>query len=133
MEVKGSCHCGQITYKAIVDPEKVAICHCTDCQTLSGSAYRVVVPAPKETFSLLTGQPKIYVKTAESGRKRAQAFCSNCGSPIYAADLNDPPTYSLRVGCLEQRAELPPKRQIWCSTALEWAKNLEKIPQISRQ
>jgi len=133
MNVKGSCHCGQITYEAVIDPEKVAICHCTDCQTLSGSAYRIVVPVPKETFSLLTGQPKIYVKTAESGKKRAQAFCPNCGSPIYAADLNDPPTYSLRVGCLEQRAELPPKRQIWCSTALDWAQNLEKIPQISRQ
>ena len=133
MKVKGSCHCRQITYEAIIDPEKVSICHCTDCQTLSGCAYRVAVPAPKETFSLLTGQPKIYVKTAESGKKRAQAFCSNCGSPIYASDVNDPLTYSLRVGCLEQRAELRPKRQIWCSTALKWAMNLENIPQLSRQ
>jgi hypothetical protein len=133
MNVKGRCHCGQITYEAIIDPEKVSICHCTDCQTFSGSAYRVAVPAPKETFSLLTGQSKIYIKTAESGKQRAQAFCSNCGSPIYASDVKDPQVYGLRVGCLDQRAELRPKRQIWCSTALAWAMDLKDIPQISRQ
>ena len=37
MEVEGSCHCGQVTYRATVDPDKASLCHCTDCQTLSGS------------------------------------------------------------------------------------------------
>lgn len=35
MKVEGSCHCGQITFEAQIDPEAVRICHCTDCQTLS--------------------------------------------------------------------------------------------------
>ena len=35
MHVDGSCHCGDITYAAEIDPAKVIICHCTDCQTLS--------------------------------------------------------------------------------------------------
>ena len=133
MNIKGSCHCGQITFEAVVDPEKVSICHCADCQVLSGTAYRAVVPAPKESFKLLTCEPTIYVKIADSGRKRAQAFCSNCGSPIYAADLIDPPMYSLRIGCLDKRAELPPKRQIWCSKALSWSMDLTKLPQIPTQ
>src|SRR5262245_4627881 len=38
MKVDGRCHCGYITYEAEIDPEKVMICHCTDCQTLTGSA-----------------------------------------------------------------------------------------------
>ena len=44
MKIDGSCHCGRIRYEAEVDPAKVVICHCTDCQTLSGSAFRTVVP-----------------------------------------------------------------------------------------
>ena len=32
MKVHGSCHCGQITYEADVDPERVGLCNCTDCQ-----------------------------------------------------------------------------------------------------
>ena len=75
MKIDGGCHCGNITYTAEIDPENVGICHCTDCQTLSGTAFRTSVRANKETFHLAGGQPKIYVKTAESGAKRAQAFC----------------------------------------------------------
>ena len=42
MKIDGGCHCGYIAYEAEVDPDKVRICHCTDCQTLSGSAFRTV-------------------------------------------------------------------------------------------
>ena len=69
MKIDGACHCGAIRYEAEVDPEKVSICHCTDCQTLSGTAYRVVAPAKREDFRVLSGVPKIYVKTGESGRR----------------------------------------------------------------
>ena len=36
MHIEGGCHCGYITYEAEVDPDAVRICHCTDCQTLTG-------------------------------------------------------------------------------------------------
>lgn len=133
MKVTGQCHCGAIRYEAEIDAARVSACHCTDCQQLSGSAYRVSVPAPKETFRLLKGTPKIYVKTAESGNKRAQAFCADCGAPIYASAISDPPMYSLRVGGLDQRAQLPPTKQIWCRSALGWATNLENVPKVERQ
>jgi len=48
MDVQGSCHCGRIRYDAVVDPERVTICHCTDCQALTGTAYRVSVPTARE-------------------------------------------------------------------------------------
>jgi hypothetical protein len=32
LKVEGSCHCGQITYEAEVDPDRVGLCNCTDCQ-----------------------------------------------------------------------------------------------------
>jgi hypothetical protein len=134
MDVTGHCHCGAISFRASIDPEKVSICHCTDCQQISGSPYRVSVPAPAEGFKLLTGAPKLYVKTAESGNKRAQGFCGNCGSHVFAtAPGPNPPAYSLRVGTLEQRAQLAPKRQIWCRSAMEWAGDIEGIPGVDKQ
>ena len=132
MKIEGRCHCGQITYEAVVDADKVTICHCTDCQTLTGSTYRANVQAPAETFVLRTGQPKIYIKTADSGTKRAHAFCPACGTPIYSAAITDPPTYSLRVGGIKQRAELRPTRQIWCRSALPWSMDLRRVEQLSR-
>lgn len=134
MDVTGRCHCGAITYRASVDPETVSICHCTDCQTLSGGAYRVSVPAPAASFKLLTGKPKIYLKTADSGRQRAQSFCADCGAPAYATDpVDNPPTYMLRVGTLDQRASLTPRRQIWCNSAAPWSANIKDIPGVDRQ
>ena len=134
MKVNGSCHCGQIRYEAEVDPERVGICHCTDCQVLTGSAFRVTVPAPAASFRLLTGEPKVYVKTAESGTRRRHAFCPNCGTPVSAsADADQPPSYSLRVGCLAQKAQLSPRRQIWCQSALPWSRDISAVPGTDRQ
>jgi hypothetical protein len=133
MKIEGRCHCGEITYEAVVKNGGVSICHCSDCQMLTGSAFRTTVPAARESFVLRSGQPKIYVKTADSGTKRAHAFCPNCGSPVYSAAVSDPQFYSLRVGCLRERAELPPVRQQWCQSALPWAMNLQSIQQLQRQ
>lgn len=134
MKVNGSCHCGQITYEAEVDPERVGLCNCADCQVLTGSAFRVNVPTSAADFRLLTGKPQVYVKTADSGAKRRHAFCGNCGTPVSAsADTDSPPTYSLRVGCLAQKAQLSPKQRIWCNSALDWAQDVSGIPGLAHQ
>ena len=80
MKIDGRCHCGYITYEAEIDPDKTLICHCTDCQTLSGSAFRVVAYTREDAFTLLSGELKAYVKTSESGNKRPQSFCPECGT-----------------------------------------------------
>jgi len=38
MRVNGSCHCGQITYEAEVDPDRAGLCNCTDCQVLTADS-----------------------------------------------------------------------------------------------
>jgi hypothetical protein len=134
VKVDGSCHCGKIAFEANVDPATVTICHCRDCQNLTGSTSCANVQTPAESFVLLRGQPKIYIKTtAESGTRRAHAFCPDCATPIYAAAVTDPSAYSLRIGTLRQRAELRPHRQIWCRSALPWSMDLHEITRFERQ
>ncbi len=122
MKIEGRCHCGAIQYEAEVDPATVSICHCSDCQTLSGAPYRASVPARDDDFTLTHGTPRIYVKTAESGNKRAQAFCGECGTSIYSSEVGDKPAfYMLRVGPIRQREQLPPVKQIWRNSAMPWS------------
>jgi hypothetical protein len=131
MKIDGGCHCGNITYEAEVDPEKAAICHCTDCQSLSGTAFRTVVISLVDAFTLLSGEPKMYAKIGGSGAKRIQAFCPDCGSQIYATSVGDgPKIYGIRLGTVRQRDELPPKRQIWHRSAQKWLADLGAIPTI---
>ena len=132
MRVDGACHCGAIAFTAEADPARVSVCHCVDCQVLTGSAWRVSVPAAAAGFRLLRGTPRDYVKTAESGNRRVQAFCADCGTPLYACDAEAPKVYMLRVGALAQRAELPPQRQIWCRSALAWASDITALPPFEK-
>jgi hypothetical protein len=135
MKVEGACHCGSITVEAEVDPERVTICHCTDCQTGTGSAFRVSVAVAGKDFKM-TGQPTTYLKTtADSGNLRVQAFCPKCGAPIYSTSPGDGPqqAYMLRVGILKQRDRLVPRRQIWFRSARPWVTELGGIARVEKQ
>jgi hypothetical protein len=133
MKIDGGCHCGYITYEATVDAEHVGICHCTDCQTFSGSAFRTGVLASKDQFRVLTGKPKIYVKTAQSGARRAQAFCPECGTHVYSSAPDDPQVFSIRTATARQRDQLIPSAQIWCRSAQPWAMNLSEMKKFPEQ
>lgn len=133
MRVSGSCHCGAIAYEAEIDPARVAICHCHDCQKLTGSAHRVSVGTTRHTFRLLRGKPTVYFKVAASGARRAQVFCPDCGSPLFTYDLEHPEKVGLRVGCIDQRNELVPSKQIWCSSALAWSSDLGGIERRAQE
>ena len=129
MKIDGACHCGYITYRAEIDPDKVIICHCTDCQTLSGSAYRSVAFVHDGSFELLSGVLKAYIKTADSGNRRAQTFCPECGSPIYAASPgDDPKAMGIRVGTCRQRDEMRPKSRYWVNSAQSWSDDISALP-----
>ena len=69
MKIDGRCHCGYITYEAEIDLDKTLICHCTDCQTLSGAPFRAVAYTREDAFTLLSGELRAYIKTSESGKK----------------------------------------------------------------
>jgi hypothetical protein len=134
MKIDGHCHCGYITYEAEIDPEKVMICHCADCQSLSGSAFRTVVLTREGTFNLLSGELKIYVKTGESGTKRPQSFCPQCGTPIYSSTLGEgPKVYAIRLGTVRQRDQLIPKLQLWFRSSQSWLNDLSTIPKMEKQ
>lgn len=129
MHVTGGCHCGQIKFEAEVDPDRTMICHCADCQALSATAFRVNVPAKTEDFRILQGAPREYVKVGDSGARRSQGFCANCGAQLYATAAEAPRAlYMLRVGTIDQRQDLAPKSQSWRRSALAWLGDWPPIP-----
>ena len=134
MKVQGRCHCGEITYEAEVEPGSVNVCHCRDCQMLTGSAFRANIAAPAERFRLLTGKPREYLKTADSGARRVHAFCATCGSPVYSCAPENPKTYSLRLGALSERDALGrPAREIWTKRRLSWMAKLQGAAEYQGQ
>jgi hypothetical protein len=135
MKVDGACACGAIRIEAEADPEKTNMCHCTDCQAATGTAFRVSVRVQGAMLKV-TGKPAIYVKTtADSGNPRVQAFCGACGSPLYSTTVGDgvQPLYMLRVGILRQRDQFVPRRQIWWRSAQRWVTKIADVPRYEKQ
>jgi hypothetical protein len=135
MKIEGACTCGNIRIEGEADPATTSICHCTDCQTATGTAFRVSIPVKGDSFKV-TGEPTIYIKTtADSGNPRAQAFCGKCGSPLYSTTPGEgqQAMYIVRVGILKQRDQLEPKRQIWWRSARPWVTGLDEIRKIEKQ
>ena len=134
MKVDGGCLCGHVTYEAVVDPNWVVVCHCSDCQTHSGAAYGVVVAADENEFKLLTGTLKTYEKTADSGTIRAVNFCPECGTRIHATTVGEGTAFmGLRAGTVLQRDQLKPRIQVWCRSAQDWTRDLSNLPQFETQ
>lgn len=129
MKVDGACHCGKIGFEADINPDHVVICHCTDCQTMSGAPYRASVPAKRQNFTL-RGEPKTYVKIADSGTKRMLAFCGDCGTALYSTTPENQQVFNLRLGAVRQRALLPPKSQGFCRSAMPWAMDIGGIRRL---
>lgn len=134
MQIDGRCHCGYVRYEAEIDPEKVTICHCTDCQQLTGSAYRVTAVARAEDVRLTANPAKLYRKRGASGRMRLLYFCPECGSPLFSTgEGEDAAVWGIRVGTITQRRQLSPKRQKWCASALPWVDDIAGLPRSERE
>jgi hypothetical protein len=128
MHIDGQCHCGRVAYQAEIDPAKVSICHCTDCQALTGSPYRVTVICSESDVRLTGAAPKIYGKRGDNGRIRNQHFCGDCGSPLFTSGEGGVDDFGIRWGSIRQRGELKPVRQIWCRSAAPWINDLAGLP-----
>jgi hypothetical protein len=128
MHVDGRCHCGLVTYEAEIDPQAVSVCHCTDCQSLTGSPYRVTVICTGEQIRMTGKPPKIYAKTGDR-RTRFQHFCIECGSPLFTSgEGNEADDWGIRWGSIRQRDRLKPARQIWCRSAVAWINEVAGLP-----
>lgn len=77
MNITGHCHCGELVFTAKVLPEKVVICHCTDCQLLSASAFRTVVMSEVDGMNFIKGTPKEYIKLPKVAINEPKVFVSN--------------------------------------------------------
>jgi len=134
MKIDGACYCGEIAYEAEIDPDKVFVCNCSDCQTMTGGTCHVNVLVEESDLTLLSGEPAKYIKTADSGKQRVMGFCGTCGSHLYATDVGDGPlTYGLRIPTSRQREQLVPKVQLWVRSRPQWLADPSAIPEKEMQ
>lgn len=133
MKIDGQCHCGAIAWAADIDPARIVVCHCTDCQIMGGGAFLWGAAVPIDQLAILRGAPATYRKRGSSGAWRRLHFCAVCSTPLYGTEDAAPETASLRLGSCNQARELRPALQLWHRSALDWLDGLGTLPAIETQ
>ena len=83
-KVQGRCLCGAVTFETDAEPITQILCHCRDCQTVSGAAAYAAYIVPLQSVELKTGELAGHPITAESGNTNKRMFCTRCGSRVWA-------------------------------------------------
>jgi hypothetical protein len=119
--IKGSCQCGQVTYKLYEKPLMVWACHCTECQKLSTSPFSVTAIVPSDVI-IFKGELNEWSRGADSGNKNNATFCPTCGNRVYHYNPEDLSTIKLKLkptGILDASI-FEPSAHIWVSEKLNW-------------
>jgi len=119
-KLTGGCQCGNIRYEVIGEPQQLVVCHCTDCQKQSSSAFGMTLVVNEEEFSITQGEPKIYASKSEAGRAKTGGFCSECGNRIFHKNKVRKGKVSVKAGTLDDTSTLKPDKHIWTKSKQPW-------------
>lgn len=138
-ELTGGCLCGAIRYTLREGFRfKPYACHCTDCQSRTGSAFSEHMMFAKADIAV-AGELDKGEYRQPSGAHSSIWGCGVCKARIYSENDARPGFASLRCGTLDNSAEVVPAAHLWIGSRQPWiaipddAKSMEEQPRTIEQ
>ena len=113
-------------------------CHCTDCQTRTGSAFSEHMLFFGKDLTI-RGELDVAEYMQPSGAKARIYGCVRCKARIYAENDSRPGMASLRCGTLDESSAVIPAAHIWVTSKQSWielpydAKTMAENPQTTEE
>ena len=117
---EGGCACGAVRYQLLEDPLELHVCHCTRCQTVSGSAFVMCMPVHSRGLKVLQGAPELVSFESRDGQSKRHLRCPDCNSCMWGEIRGLPEVLALQAGTLDDTGWLEPIAHIWTSSAQPW-------------
>jgi hypothetical protein len=130
---QGGCGCGAIRYTATSEPLISYLCHCTECQRRTSSAFGLNMQVTDDNLVIEKGTPASRTRTAASGNDLALNFCGDCGTPLFSVPAARPDIRVIYAGALDDPSWVPVKLHIWADSALPWAIPEDGIERVGGQ
>jgi hypothetical protein len=116
-QLDGHCLCGKVTYRSDAEPIATLLCHCTDCQRQTGTAFSIVVGVERDALEI-EGELGSYTTIGEDTKEPVERqFCASCGSPIVSLPAATPELAFIKAGTLDDTSWLEPEMELWCRSA----------------
>jgi hypothetical protein len=129
MDLEGGCACRNIRYKLTASPLIVHVCHCRDCQRVTGSAFVINIWIEKKFVEAGPPAPKSFRLAGGSGQKHDVFFCENCGTYLWSYYHGAPGNaLFVRAGTLDKPDAVRPDVHIFTRSKLPWLNLPEDAP-----
>lgn len=102
-------------------------CHCSLCRKNSCTAFATNGFINAADFEIISGEDNLSIFSFKPGRNRH--FCSNCGSPVYSSNEQEPLRYRIRLGILDTDIIERPSSHNFVSSKANWENLDVQLPQ----
>ncbi|WP_166251401.1 GFA family protein [Marinobacter salicampi] len=126
----GQCLCGGVTFTYQGPLGPIALCHCSQCRRVHGSAFSASAPAQKVHWQWLAGTELIREYESRPGKFRA--FCSVCGSSLYSRVDAIPGILRVRTGLINEPLNKSPAAHVFVGSKSDWFEITDAIPQYDK-
>jgi hypothetical protein len=120
LPLTGGCQCKGVRYQITAEPLTVYVCHCTECQCQSASAFGLSMAVPRHAITVVDGTPARWRRALESGRVIWCMFCGDCGVRLFHNPEVNPRVSIVKPGTLDDTKWLKPIGHIWTRSAQPW-------------
>lgn len=117
--LNGHCNCGNVRYQLNGAPLFTYVCHCSNCQRRSGSAFGMGLVVPISALDV-EGELDCWQRVSDAGHHNPVYRCAGCGNVIYGVGELTPGLAKLQAGTLSDTQSLRPDVHIWTSSAQPW-------------
>ena len=118
---EGGCACSTVRYALSSAPMVVHCCHCTDCQTETGSAFVLNAVIESDRVRVLRGELDYVMTPSASGKGQEIARCPECRVALWSHYAGSGRATSfIRVGTLDDPGAMPPDVHIFTRSKLPW-------------
>ena len=115
LPLTGGCACGAVRYAIDAVPRAFYLCHCTECQRQSSSAYGESLRCNPASVTV-EGEMKTARRSSESGAVRLGDFCPDCGVRLFHRSEGDRDRLNVKAGTLDDTSWLVPAGHIWTAS-----------------
>jgi hypothetical protein len=115
----GGCQCKSVRYQFTGSPLTCYACHCTDCQTSSGSAFTLSMIVKREDISVIEGEVAIN-RFNHNGTDVQRHHCAKCGTGLWFSAAQMPEVVALKPGTLDDTNWFKPVAHLWLRSAQPW-------------